>query len=81
MRVRELVRVPVRVPVPAHRQSRENPHHGRRGVALNHSPSAGESGRQGERIAWGEDMPLPHLQLGTVGFIYLFYSEIYQTWD
>lgn len=26
-------------------------------------------------------MPPPHSQLGTVDFIYLFYSEIYQTWD
>lgn len=77
------VRVPVhvRVPVPVHRQSRENPRHGRRGAVLNHSPGAGERGRQGERVAWGEDMPPPHSQLGTVDFIYLFYSEIYQTWD
>lgn len=58
----------------------ENPRTGRRG-ALNHSPGAGERGRRGERVAWGEDMPPPHSQLGTVDFIYLFYSEIYQTWD
>lgn len=58
----------------------ENPRTGRRG-ALNHSPGAGERGRRGERVARGEDMPPPHSQLGTVDFIYLFYSEIYQTWD
>ena len=83
MQLRVPVRVPgcVSVPVPVHRQSGENPQHGRGGAALNHSPGAGERGRQGERVAWGEDVPPPHSQLGTVDFIYLFYSEIYQTWD
>lgn len=39
------------------------------------------AGERSEGGVGGEDVPPPHSQLGTVGFIYLFYSEISQTWD
>lgn len=55
-----------------------NPVPGRSGQCRTPAPARG---RQEERVARGEDVPPPHSQLGTVDFIYLFYSEIYQTWD